>query len=90
MQIEGELSSFSITRNIAYFNLKDNDSILNCVLFNADRFPEFRVGDYVIIRGSIKYYAKGGRLSFNAIFMQQAGQGKLYKQFLELKLKLEK
>ncbi|MDD4350727.1 MAG: exodeoxyribonuclease VII large subunit [Clostridia bacterium] len=89
MQIEGELSSFSITRNIAYFNLKDNDSILNCVLFNADRFPEFRVGDYVIIRGSIKYYAKGGRLSFNAIFMQQAGQGKLYKQFLELKLKLE-
>lgn len=89
MQIEGELSSFSITRNIAYFNLKDNDSILNCVLFNADRFPEFRVGDYVIIRGSIKYYAKGGRLSFNAIFMQQAGQGKLYKQFLELKLKLK-
>lgn len=89
MQIEGELSSFSITRNIAYFNLKDNDSVLNCVLFSADRFSQFKVGDYVIARGSVKYYAKGGRLSFNAIFMQQAGQGKLYKQFLELKLKLE-
>ncbi len=89
INVEGELSSFSITRNIAYFNLKDDNNLLSCVLFNADKYADYKVGDFVKLYGSIKYYAKGGRLSFNATRMEQAGQGRLYKQFLELKAKLE-
>lgn len=89
INVEGELSSFSITRNIAYFNLKDDNNLLSCVLFNADKYADYKVGDFVKLYGSIKYYAKGGRLSFNATRMEQAGQGRLYQQFLELKAKLE-
>ncbi len=86
--VSGELSSFSITRNIAYFTLKDNDNMLSCVQFGAK--SAFNIGDLVECRGNIKYYPKGGKLSFNVLSIQPCGQGELYKQFLLLKEKLEK
>ena len=86
--VSGELSSFSISRNIAYFTLKDNESLLNCVMFGAKQ--EFSVGDMVQIRGNVKYYPKGGKLSFNAYKIELSGQGELYKRFIELKEKLQK
>ncbi len=85
--VSGELSSFSITRNIAYFTLKDSDNLLNCVQFGAKQ--EFQVGDMVQIRGNVKYYPKGGKLTFNALQIEFSGQGELYKRFLELKEKLK-
>jgi len=84
--ITGELSSFSVTRNIAYFTLKDNDSLLNCVQFNVK--SEFKIGDMVQCRGNIKYYPKGGKLTFNALTIEMCGQGELYQKFLALKEKL--
>ena len=86
--VAGELSSFSITRGIAYFTLKDNETILNCVQFGCNK--EFNVGDMVECVGNIKYYPKGGKLSLNVLTIQPCGQGELYKKFLELKEKLEK
>ncbi len=86
--VTGELSSFSVTRNIAYFTLKDNDNLLSCVQFGCKN--EFKIGDMVQCRGNVKYYPKGGKLTFNALSIEHCGQGELYKQFLELKDKLEK
>ncbi len=85
--VAGELSSFSITRNIAYFTLKDSDNLLNAIMFNCKQ--EFKVGDMVQCRGNIKYYSQGGKLSFNALTIQPCGQGELYQQFLLMKQKLE-
>lgn len=86
--INGELSSFSITRGIAYFTLKDNDNILSCVQFSCKN--EFKVGDLVQCSGNIKYYPKGGKLTFNVLKIESCGQGELYQKFLVLKDKLEK
>ncbi|MBE7076802.1 MAG: exodeoxyribonuclease VII large subunit [Clostridiales bacterium] len=86
--VTGELSSFSITRDVAYFTLKDTDNLLSCVQFHCKR--EFLIGDMVECRGNIKYYPKGGKLTFNVLSIQECGQGELYKQFIELKNKLEK
>lgn len=85
--VSGELSSFSITRNIAYFILKDNDNLLSCVQFNSKQ--EFKIGDFVQCRGNIKYYPKGGKLTFQVLDIELCGQGELYQQFLQLKTKLE-
>ena len=85
--VTGELSSFSVTRGIAYFTLKDNDNLLNCVQFGNKH--AFAVGDMVQIQGNVKYYPKGGKLTFNALKIELCGQGELYKQFLELKEKLQ-
>lgn len=84
----GELSSFSVTRNIAYFTLKDSDNLLTCVQFGNKQ--EFKIGDMVQCRGNVKYYPKGGKLTFNALSIELSGQGELYQQFLQLKEKLEK
>ncbi|MBQ8615468.1 MAG: exodeoxyribonuclease VII large subunit, partial [Clostridia bacterium] len=86
--VTGELSSFSITRNIAYFTLKDNDNLLSCVQFGCKN--EFKIGDMVQCRGNVKYYPKGGKLTFNALAIELCGQGELYQQFLALKEKLNK
>ena len=88
IMVTGELSSFSVTRNIAYFTLKDSDNLLSCVQFNCKN--EFKVGDMVQCRGNIKYYPKGGKLTFNTLTIELCGQGELYQKFLELKDKLEK
>lgn len=85
--VTGELSSFSVTRNIAYFTLKDNDNLLTCVQFNCKQ--EFKIGDMVQCRGNVKYYPKGGKLTFQTLEIQHCGQGELYQQFLQLKAKLE-
>ncbi len=85
--VTGELSSFSVTRNIAYFTLKENDCLLSCVQFKSKQ--NFNVGDMVEVRGNIKYYSKGGKLSLNALSIKLCGQGELYQQFLQLKSKLQ-
>ena len=86
--VTGELSSFSVTRNIAYFTLKDNENLLSCIQFACKQ--EFKIGDLVQCRGNVKYYPKGGKISFNALTVELCGQGELYQQFLELKDKLGK
>ena len=85
--VTGEVSSFSVTRGIAYFTLKDNETILNCVQFGCNK--AFNIGDMVQCNGNIKYYPKGGKLSLNVLTIELSGEGELYKQFLELKNKLQ-
>ena len=86
--VSGELSSFSVTRNIAYFTLKDNDNLLSCVQFGC--YQNFQIGDMVQVSGNVKYYPKGGKLTFQALKIELCGQGELYQQFLQLKEQLEK
>lgn len=85
--VMGEISSFSITRGIAYFNIKDDDSLLSCVMFGCNQ--TFNIGDKVQITGNINYYVKGGKLSFSATKIELMGQGELYQQYLMLKQRLE-
>ena len=85
----GEIGSYNISNGIAYFNLKDENGILPCVLFSANNIISPKIGDSVLVKGSMNYYAKGGRLSFNATDIMPYGKGALYEKFLKLKEKLE-
>lgn len=89
IDVVGEISGFSITRDIAYFSLKDESSLLSCVLFGASKYSSLKNGDSVVVTGTPRFYVKGGRLNFNATKILPFGQGLLFKQFLELKQKLE-
>lgn len=90
ISVFGEVSSYTISNGIAYFNLKDEDNLLSCVLFGANKFDVPKLGDMVLVTGSMSYYAKGGRLSFNATKILPYGKGLLYEKFLQLKEDLEK
>ena len=87
--IYGEVSSYKVSNNIAYFNLTDESGLISCVLFNASKFVAPNIGDVVLVVGSVSYYAKGGKLSFNAYQIAPYGKGLLYEKFLKLKAELE-
>ncbi len=90
IQLYGEISGISYSGNNVYFSIKDENAVLNCVKFGL-KPNEFvgKEGEMVLVSGSPNYYIKGGRFSFNVYKIEPYGQGLLYKQFLELKAKLE-
>ena len=85
----GEIGSYNVSNGNAYFNLKDESGMLPCVLFGANKYDNIKIGDMVLVSGSISYYAKGGRLSFNAYSIMPYGKGLLFEKFLKLKAELE-
>lgn len=89
ISIYGEVSAASMSGGNLYFSIKDEGAVLNCVRFGAAGGFVPREGDQVMVVGSPNYYVKGGRFSFNVVRIEPYGQGLLYKQFLEMKNKLE-
>lgn len=88
ISVVGEISSYKITRGVAYFTIKDEVSSLNCVMFNAVK--DYKIGEKVKITGKLNYYVKLGKLSFNAYFIESLGEGDIFKKYQLLKDKLLK
>ena len=89
VNVVGEISSFNVSGNIAYFSLKDTNALLQCILFNANKYYTPKTGDKIIVTGSPDYYIKGGRFSFNATDIKPFGVGDLFKKFEDLSFEKE-
>ena len=75
-----------------YFTLKDPGGTLGCVMFSSDRARmSFRLttGMKVVVKGTVGVYERDGKYQLYAKSVVQAGSGKLYEQFLQLKERLE-
>ncbi len=90
LEVFGEVSGFKYSGQHAYFTLKDKNSQLQCVCFYARKTYNPKDGESVIVRGSLDYWAKGGRLSLQATSIEPVGQGMLALEFERLKEKLLK
>ena len=90
IEVIGEISSFGLSNGNAFFTIKDDKALLNCVLFGMCGGYQPKVGERVVVMGTPKYYVKGGKLNFNAISIKPFGEGDIFKRFLELKNRLEK
>ncbi len=91
--VRGEISNFKLSGPHAYFSLKEEDYLLNCVMFNAIyRHPhEIKEGTIVKATGSVRIYAKRGTYQFYAESIQEGmDYGELYRKLEELKSKLKK
>ena len=85
----GEISGFKFSGPHAYFTLKDKDAAIACSCFNAAKtYSPSKDGESVIVRGSVDYYSKTGRLSLIVSTIQPVGKGLLHIQLEELKKKL--
>ena len=85
----GEISGFKFSGPHAYFTLKDKDGAIACSCFNASKtYTPSKEGESVIVKGSVDYYAKTGRLSLIVSTIQPVGKGLLHIQLEELKKKL--
>ncbi len=90
IEVIGEVFGVSLSRNVIYFTLKDENASLPCVCFYPAFFSQLEEGKSVVLTGSPNFYVKGGKLSFNVSKVEAAGQGRLYEEFLKMKEKLEK
>jgi exodeoxyribonuclease VII large subunit len=91
--VKGEISNFkNHYSGHFYFSLKDEKSVLKCVMFrsNASLLPFVpEDGMKVIIRGYISVFERDGQYQLYAEEMQPDGIGALYIAFEKLKKKLE-
>jgi len=92
--VEGEISNFiKHTSGHMYFSLKDDNAVLNCVLFrSANQAIRFQIKDgmHVICFGRISVYDKRGQYQFYVDKMEPKGVGALQLAFEQLKNKLQK
>ena len=91
--IEGEISKFQVWNSgHAYFTLKDDIGVLDGTMWKAKLARQSfvpRVGDQVIVNGSISIYEARGQLQFDANVFQPAGVGLLQAQYEALRQRLE-
>lgn len=91
--VVGEISQYTVSaRDHAYFSLKDEQSVINCVIFSRARnqlkiTPE--IGMKVKIYGSVDFYTTGGKLQVIAENIENLGDGDLHEQFNKLFKKLQ-
>lgn len=89
--VRGEISSFKIYPSAVYFDIKDEKSVLNCIMWSSNYSSlSFRpkIGDLVELEGNINVYVQRGRYSFIARSMRPAGLGEALLKLEELKRKL--
>ena len=77
IQVAGEVSGFKVFKGHGYFTLKDEKCQISCTCFNCAKTYQPKDGESVIVKGSVDYYAAGGRLNFNVDSIQAVGKGLL-------------
>ncbi len=91
--VQGELAGVAhAASGHCYFSLKDGQGQIRCAMFRrAASLLDFspRDGQLVELRGRLGVYEPRGELQLVVESMQQAGQGTLFEQFLQLKARLE-
>lgn len=92
IQIEGEISNFKkhISGHL-YFSLKDNKSLIKCVMFRGDAFhiaSNLYEGQKVVAEGYISIYERNGEYQLYIKKIKASGLGELYEAYEKLKIKL--
>ena len=95
LSVVGEISNLKIhfSSGHIYFSLKDEDSMLKCVMFRMDAsklqfVPEN--GLKVVVKGKITVFCRDGQYQLYASEMEPDGLGGRYLAYEQLKNKLEK
>lgn len=84
IRVSGELSNVRKHNGILYFDVKDDLSKLNGIMFSnyaKNMFFEPVDGDKVIIDGSIKVYDKNALFQINATNIEKNGIGQMFLEF---------
>lgn len=93
IKVEGEISNYKLhSSGHLYYSLKDDKSVIKCVMFSASRIlkTNFKDGDRVIVTGSVNVYEMQGVYQVYTDSIEPAGEGDLYKEFIRIKEKLQK
>ncbi len=93
LPVEGEISSVNISGRTRYITLKDQGSIIKCVIWESNSnkvdLSLLELGNKVVVVGDISPYPKGGYYSFSITHIESAGEGALMAEFNRIKKTLE-
>lgn len=91
--VEGEVSGYKVSQSgHAYFALKDEAALLNCVIWKSTRLRlslELDDGQMIRATGGLAIYPPRGAYQLVVRQVHLAGEGLLLKRFEQLKRKLE-
>ncbi|WP_026894098.1 exodeoxyribonuclease VII large subunit [Clostridiisalibacter paucivorans] len=94
ISVEGEISNFKHHYSgHMYFTLKDDESKLNCVMFNGDNKDldiNLENGMHIVASGYISVYKRDGNYQLYVKDVRKKGIGELYKAYEKLKKTLER
>ncbi|MDA1353920.1 MAG: exodeoxyribonuclease VII large subunit [bacterium] len=93
VMVSGEITNMRFYGSTLYFELSDGIGSINAVMFDAEKkLSKLNVGAGLKVqaKGSVKFYAKKGKITFQANYMVPDGQGDLNAAFEALKSKLAK
>ena len=94
IRVKGEISNFkAYPSGHLYFSLKDNDSVINAVMFAtyAKRIAfSAKNGDEVVVLASVDSYVPRGSYNLNVYEMEEVGLGKQLIELEKLKKQLQK
>lgn len=93
LRLKGELSGVNLKYASAFFNMKDENALIECIIPDAltvSNIMDLKDGETIIARGSVTLYKKSGRYRFLVRSFTKEGQGDLYRKLAELKEKFAK
>ena len=74
--VTGEISQYIVSaRDHAYFSIKDDQSVINCVIFSRNRSMlkiEPSIGMKVKVTGGLDFYTAGGKLQKRKLSRRQS------------------
>lgn len=91
IEVIGEIDGLNVRGNGIFFLLKDQTSVISCSGFNAaivQKMRNIKNGAQVVVRGTVTYWNKVGKISFNVYSCEAFGLGQLFLKFEELKKRL--
>lgn len=91
--VQGEISNCKYHSTGIYFSLKDEESVISCVMFKrAQAGLKVRLSDgmKVIVSGSIESFVRDGKYQIYVKSVEEKGLGDLTRQYEELRRKLQK
>ncbi|AYV77023.1 MAG: exodeoxyribonuclease VII large subunit [Barrevirus sp.] len=95
LSVIGEISNFKLSKNNAFFTLKDEGASINIVFwnyqskYNSKKSDDIKDGKKVRVSGQITLFAKSGSYNLTCHSIDIIGTGDLYTQYNELKTKYE-
>jgi exodeoxyribonuclease VII large subunit len=92
IRVRGEVSGYSNVNGRLYFDLKENNDVLKCVVWASDapKLPAFKDGDEIICGGDYGTFAQRSQYQLFVKNVELTGIGALYAQFEALKEKFRK
>ena len=89
VEVVGDVDGLKRAGNQVYFSLKDDGACINCVCFYPDKMKAAENGKQVVVRGTVSYWHKAGKISFVINHCEAFGFGQLFLKFQQLQEKLK-